>query len=164
MYSHFPGGGGGERAGDFSSSMQHRYFELPTIQKKKTNLVYLVQHCMFKYCFFSMFLLLIHYKDTSILLWLTSNSAIHIILDDILRFRQTKKLKYKQMEIFINASNIHPQISLMLLNVLPSTINVTFFEDKCFKIKLLMDICTVLCRIQKSIYSLADLNIGHVQS
>ena len=47
----------------------------------------------------------------------------------------------------------------------PSTIYVTFFANKCLKIKLLIDICTVFCRIikhaQVSIYSLEDLNIGH---
>ena len=35
-----------------------------------------------------------------------------------------------------------------------------FFEDKCLKMKLLIDTCTVLCRISK-MHRLADLNIGH---
>ena len=70
------------------------------------------------------------------------------------------------MEIFINASNIHPHISLVLLNA------VSFYN-----------ICNIFCRYtfkndvtdrymqcimqnlkksaQVNIYSLADLNLGH---
>ena len=71
------------------------------------------------------------------------------------------------MEIFfINAPNIHPQISLILLNVVSFYNLFNFFADKCLKLKLLIDISTVLCRIflknaQVSIYSLADLNKSH---
>ena len=39
-----------------------------------------------------------------------------------------------------------------------------FFADKCFKIKLLMDMCNVFCRIKKMhrfAFSIADINTGH---
>ena len=66
------------------------------------------------------------------------------------------------MEIFINAPNKHPQISLILLNVVSFYNLCNIFADKCLKMKLLIDICTVLCRMLKkmhmvSIYSLAEL-------
>ena len=53
-----------------------------------------------------------------------------------------QKLRYKQMEIFINASNIHPQITLIFLNAV-SFYNL--FKTFCI-MKLLIDIpvCTVL--------------------
>ena len=51
-----------------------------------------------------------------------------------------------------------------LLNVVSFFNLCKFFADKCLKMKLLIDLCTVLCRIffknaQVSIYFLADLNI-----
>ena len=45
------------------------------------------------------------------------HSLLTVLKSLNLRFRQTQKLRYKQMEIFINAPNKHPQISLILLNV-----------------------------------------------
>ena len=68
---------------------------------------------------------------------------------------------------FINASNIHPQISLILLKVVSFYNLRNIFADKCLKMKLLIDICTVSCRIKKiaqvSIYSPADLNISYCE-
>ena len=39
---------------------------------------------------------------------------------------------------FINASNIHPEISPIYWMQFPSTIYVKMFADKCLKMKLLM--------------------------
>ena len=69
-------------------------------------------------------------------------------------------------KFFISASNIHPQISLILLNVVSFYSLCNNFGNKCLKMKLLKDICTgFFCRIKKnaqvSIYSIADLNTGH---
>ena len=52
-------------------------------------------------------------------------------------------------KFFINASKIHPQISLILLKVVSFYNLRNIFADKCLKMKLLIDICTVLCRIKK---------------
>ena len=66
---------------------------------------------------------------------------------------------------FINASNKHPQFSLILLNIVSFYNLCIIFAYKCLKMKLLIEICTVLLRfflnVQLSIYFLADLNIGH---
>ena len=69
---------------------------------------------------------------------------------------------------FISAFNIHPQISLILLNVVFFYNLYKNFADKCLKVKLMImiDICIVLYRIIKKnaqvcIYSLADLKIGY---
>ena len=51
----------------------------------------------------------------------------------LLRFRQTKKLRCTQME-----SNIHPQISLVLLNLVSFYNLYNIFVDKCLKMKLLI--------------------------
>ena len=56
-----------------------------------------------------------------------------------LRFRQTEKLRYKKWRFFINASNIHSQISLILLNVVS-------FHNLCNIVNVKIDICTVLCQ------------------
>ena len=51
-------------------------------------------------------------------------------------FKVSSNLKnwgINKLRFFINASNIHPQISLILLNIVSSTIYVTFFADKCLK-------------------------------
>ena len=45
--------------------------------------------------------------------------------------------------IFINASNRHLKISLILLNVVSFYNLCNFFADKCLKMKLLIDICTI---------------------
>ena len=63
-----------------------------------------------------------------------------------LRFRQTNKMKHKQMEIFVKTSNVHHQISLILLIYFISTIYATIFAAECLKMKSLIDICTVSCR------------------
>ena len=49
---------------------------------------------------------------------------------------------------FIYASYVHPQISLNVVSFY-NLCNI-FFADKCLKIKLLIDICTVFCRIKKT--------------
>ena len=87
-----------------------------------------------------------------------------------LRFRQTKKLRYKQMEIFhqcfqYTPSNLYDFIecSFLLQFMLP------FSQIKCLKMTILIDMGTVLCRFfpqknpQVCIYSLnnPNPNIGH---
>ena len=57
-------------------------------------------------------------------------------------FRQTKKFRTcnNKLRFFIQASNIHDQISLILLNDFTSTIYVTIFPAECLIMKLLIDI------------------------
>ena len=57
------------------------------------------------------------------------------------------------------------QISLTLLNTVYFYNLVKMFAEVCFKMKLLMEKCTVLCKILKYAHvckhSLANLDLGH---
>ena len=70
-----------------------------------------------------------------------------------LRFRQKNQKNWGLHRDFSSILPIYTLKSLILLNVvwIHSTIYmyVTFFADKCLKMKLLIDICTVKCRIKK---------------
>ena len=57
------------------------------------------------------------------------------------------------MEIFHQCLQYTPSN----LSDFPSTIYVTLFADKCLKLRLLIDICTVFCRIEKKMHSLLGL-------
>ena len=60
-----------------------------------------------------------------------------------------KNWDINKWRFFIKSSNIHPQISLILLNVVPFLNICNFFADKCLKMKLLIDICLYYAESKK---------------
>ena len=81
-----------------------------------------------------------------------------------LRFRQTPKLSYKQMEIFHQCFQYTPsnlsnfiECSFLLQSI------YHFSADKCLKMKLLIDLCTILCRITKECTGLHILSSRSIQ-
>ena len=67
-------------------------------------------------------------------------NAINMFNIHRLGFVKPPKLSYNKWRFFINATYIHPQISLNLLNVVSIYNLCNLFADKCLKKKLLIDI------------------------
>ena len=70
----------------------------------------------------------------------TSMAPCFVSLLDIKVSSNPKDWGINKWRYFINTSNIHPQISLILLNVVSFYNICNFFADECLKMKLLIDI------------------------
>ena len=131
-------------------------------QMNKSILVFLNPR---RYCFRGIYPNKFQISDS--IVWLSNPllpPTLHFLMP-ISEYRTTRSIKVSsnpqkwsinKWRLFINAPNIHSQISLILWNVVSFYNLCNFFADKCLKMKLLLDI---MHRIMHNLIKCSGLHI-----